>query len=636
MVGLVGIVTASVKNDIDIEKLLSQMCDVVKHDDKHKIESHIKNNVGLGRVHAYIFNPSPQPIFNENRTISIVMDGEVYNYQNMKNELISKGYKFSITNNVDNNTDSDFDNCAEFILHLYEEYGKDFVHKLNGNFSIVIWNGILEELLIVSDRYGLRPVYYTNNNGYLLFGSEVKAILQDKNFKKVIDNRSIIEFFSFGYILGNKTFFNGIELVPPGSIMTYKDGNISIEQYWDFDFNKIYNDYSENYYIDKLSKLIAQAVERQMKGNHRMSVLLSGGLDSRTILASIPREYSTIHGNIHTVTYGKKDCNDAKFANILADELGTIHHFYEFKPEDISVNIEELVYITDGMLNIFNAPRMQTYKDISRYADVTLHGWIGDSTMGDFLPESYLTRFIENQDSFSLFKRLCNYSSVDLLRNLFNNSYFPIVEKSYNLSKDYISNRGKNVELKTNRLMYLNLKERQRRIISVGFIYMRNWVESRTPFTDHDYIDFSLTIPPELKLNKYLYKKMILKTFPQFKEIPYGSTGLPLYKSNFLIKISTLSKLAINKITRKIFGYEIFSDGGKNLANYGNWIRDNKNLKDYIYNILLDKRTLERPYFNHAFIKQIIGDHMENKKDYSTLIGLLLTFELWNRQFIDK
>jgi asparagine synthase (glutamine-hydrolysing) len=170
MPGLVGIVS-EYNDSIDIKDLLLKMCQVIQHEKWYKTDTFIDKKLGLGRVHLGIFNPESQPIFNQDKTLCIIMEGEIYNYQNMKEECIAKGKKIY------------FNNDPELILHLYEEYGTDFVHKLNGFFTLAIWNEKTQELLIVNDRYGFRPLYYTEHNGYLLFGSEIKAILQDKTKK---------------------------------------------------------------------------------------------------------------------------------------------------------------------------------------------------------------------------------------------------------------------------------------------------------------------------------------------------------------------------------------------------------------------------------------------------------------------
>ena len=158
---------------------------------------------------------------------------------------------------------------------------------------------------------------------------------------------------------------------------------ISIEQYWDFDFKEEYEDLPEEYYIEKLSKLVLQAVERQMKGHHRIGVPLSGGLDSRTIVGSIQKK----HYPIHTFTFGKQHCDDVKFAQMISNKLGHASHFFEFKPDDLVSYAEKAVYLTDGMQNCIHAHRMQTYDEIREFMDIALVGWIGDSTMGNVLFE---------------------------------------------------------------------------------------------------------------------------------------------------------------------------------------------------------------------------------------------------------
>ena len=173
-------------------------------------------------------------------------------------------------------------------MHLYEEYGERFLEKLNGFFTILILDLNNQKLLIANDRYGLRPLYYAKVGDRIYFAPEVKAILQDRGFNKTINNDAVAEFFTFGHLLGNKTFFKGIDVFPPASIFTYQNREFEIKQYWDFNFeeNSIY---SENYYADELVILFKKAVEQRMKGNHRFGVLLSGGLDSRAVLAAIDK-----------------------------------------------------------------------------------------------------------------------------------------------------------------------------------------------------------------------------------------------------------------------------------------------------------------------------------------------------------
>lgn len=619
MPGLVGIIKLENEKK-DHVKLLSGMCQSVKHETWYKIDTHITKTAGLARVHLGIFNPEPQPIFNEDRTLCILMEGEIYDYQDLKKELILKGHQFSI------------DNDPEFIIHLFEEYGEQCVHKLNGSFTLVIWNEKSQKLMILNDRYGLRPLYYALHDECLLFGSEVKSILQDETFERIVDDKTVAEFFSYGYIVGNKTLFREIKLIPPASMITYEKGQISIEKYWDFKFKEEYEDYPEDYYVKESSRLIMQAVKRQMKGNHRIGVPLSGGFDSRTIVASIDKE----HYPIHTFTFGRRNSYDVDFAQMIADQLGTVHHFFEFEPDDLASYAQMAVFLTDGMKNCIHAHRMQTYNEMRQYIDVTLSGWIGDSTIGR-------NRDIFNviEDDYELFKGVVFYHTpADLLSNLFKDEYYQLIDKNLEMSKNHILQIGResNIKYPGNRFMYINLKERQRRFSLMGHILVRSSLEVRTPFSDYDFIDFNLKIPPKLKIRNRLYKKVILTMFPHLANIPNQKTGRLISLSVFqdrIYNILQLFKTNMNMLCKRIFKTELFADP-RDFARYDDWMRNNKRLREYIFSILMDERVSKRPYFNQEYIKEILDDHMSGKRNYSELIGRLMTFELWNRLFIDK
>lgn len=624
MPGLIGIVSNQ-NEKVNTEDLLSKMCQEIRHESWYKIDTHLNKKIGLGRVHLGILNPEQQPIFNEDKTLCILMDGEIYDYQDMKNELVIKGHTFSLNND------------PEFILHLYEEYGIDFVQKLNGSFTLVIWNERSEDLLIINDRYGLRPLYYTLSNGYLLFGSEVKAILQDENFNRIVDDRSVADFFSFGYILGNKTFFQGIELLPPASIMTYNAGQISIKQYWNFNFCKESEKYPIEYYSQKFSKLLLQAVERQMKGNHRIGVPLSGGLDSRLIVASIDKK----HYPLHTFTFGILNCDDARFAQMIANKLGTTHHFFEFRPEDIVSYASKEVYLMDGMLNCFHAHRMQTYGEISSHINVALSGFelLFNTYYINEIPSvsKIFNMYSDNEIFFqyfahSRFVKDKNYTSS--IKQLFSEQY-------YSQTKDFPSDSIENILDKSikaspfEKIGYYNLKQRQRRFYLYGTVLPRHTIEVRTPLLDNDLMDFVFSLPPELRAeDKLISIKTIIDNFPKLVSISNTKTGMVITANNLQIRINNMisnAKHLINRIT----GKTIF-ENRKNYADYENWIKNNKELREYILNILLDEKTLKRPYFNQKYIKEILDLHMSGKKYNTELIGRLLTFELWNRQFIDK
>lgn len=361
MPGLVGIVKTNENIDIDIRDLLTRMCRAVKHEEHYKIDTFIDDYVGIGRVDLGILNPEAQPIYNEDENLCIMMWGEIYDYQRLKEELIVRGHKFSVNNDPD------------FILHLYEECGKNFVHKLNGSFVLAILDKKKKEIMIVNDRYGLRPLYYSKRNGYLLFGSEVKAILEDETFERVIDEKAVADFFAYEYMLGNKTFFKEIRVLPPASVLKCSHKYFSIQQYWDFNYKD--ETFSEEYYVEELVKSFKKAVERVMQDEHRKGLLLSGGLDSRSILAATD-------GELYTFTFGERESQEAKIAEIVANKKKTKHQFLELKEDYISRFAENAVYLTDGMLNILHFHAISVLDEIRQKVDIILDGLAMDLTLG--------------------------------------------------------------------------------------------------------------------------------------------------------------------------------------------------------------------------------------------------------------
>ena len=616
MPGIVGIVDRYDK--VDIGSLLDRMCVSIKHEDWYLRDNYIEPPIAIGRVHLGIFNPEPQPIFNEDKKLCIFMNGEIYDYEYQKEKLRLNGHRFQI------------DNEPEFVLHLYEEYGLKFVEHLKGAFVVAIWDTKKEKLVIANDRYGLKPLYYTHFNGRLLFASEVKAILEAADFNRVVNKAAIADFFSFGYLFGNKTFFEGINLLPPSSIFVYQNGEITIKEYWDFNYLEEYPNKSENDYIEELSFLFRQAVNRQMLGNYRIGVSLSGGLDSRTIVAMIDGKYYPID----THTFGLPGCDDARFAQVVADILGTNHHFHELKPEDMLNFFEKTVKLTDGMLNIFDSHALSKFDDIKEYSDVLLNGFSGDMILGSFLTKEIITA--NQKETFEIiYKSLGNI--FEQQSSLFMQPNYEEIEElaKSSLSLAYQSASEKN-NISSNIADYINLRNRQRRFILYGPITSYSIFEVRVPFYDYDLIDFVMCIPPNLRYDEYLYVEAFKKLFPQLAKVPWQKTGLPVNATKFQKWIhynSSRISYRAKRVLEMLTGGAICRTHVSSFADYNAWIRTT--FKDFVLQVLLDDKTSQRGYFNSDYLKQLVEEHMAGQANLSGLLGRLLTFELWHRQFVD-
>jgi len=624
MPGIVAVV-----NDKNGKTLLESMINSVMHENWYLVDSYIDEpTLAVGRVHLGVFNPESQPIFNEDGSLIIVMDGEIYDYHKVKKNLELKGHKFKVGND------------PEFILHLFEEYGEDFVRKLNGSFVIVIYDAKKQRIIVVNDRHGLRPFYYAQNGQKYLFASEVKAILQDKTFKKKINHAAVADFFAFERILGDKTFFKGINVLPPASILVWSNGKLSKKQYWDFEFKQEYSHAdTEEYYVKNLVRIFRKAVRRRMKGKHRFGVFLSGGLDSRSIAAAIDKK----HYPIHTFTYGVKEGDEAKIAENVAKKLGTEHKFLELKRDYLARFAEEGVFLTDGMCNCFHFFWISLRKRVKEDVDVVFHGMGLGVSLGGFYTYTPLDvrKILKAQDSTIaslLYRKLTSYTLVtdEMMPHFFSNTYYQRIKGMpiRSLIRELKKVKVKHPANKWNCFFHRN---HTRYHSSVN--HLRRYLEDRVPAYDNDFVDFCLKIPPELLFEHKVYYKFFTKLAPDLAAIPYQKTGVPPLAPLFAHRIGLLIKGGYKMFIQKLRGIT----GGRVLIQHkigypdlDEWIRKDKVLRKFFEDILLNEKTMSRGYFNREYITQIIKEHMSGKKDYARQLCALLTFELWHRLFVDE
>lgn len=614
MPGLVGVFKTNDTTN-EIAQLLNRMCNVMKHESWYKLDIFIDELIGIGRLSLGILNPQPQPIFNENKTLCIMMDGEIYDYQNLKRELISKGHRFSV------------DNDPESILHLYEECGNDFVHRLNGAFVLAIWNRTKQELLIVNDRYGSRPLYYARYQRRFVFASEVKAIIQDKAFKRAVNDEAVADFFAFEYILGNKTLFQGINLVPPASILTISKGKFSIENYWDFNFQE--KAFSEAYYVEELVERFKRAVTMRMQDEHRKGLFLSGGLDSRSILAAAD-------GKLHTVTFGVKGSQEAKIARTVAGELGAENEFFELEQDYIPRYAERMVYLMDGMVNILHLHAVSLIDKIKESVDIIFDGLALDILLGGL----FLTYQVMHSNNHLLpavlFTKMNTLFKEDIAKALFTKDYHQKISDSplQSLRRELDKIKDENPANKSDHFF---LQNRTRRQTFMGPVYYRSQLEYRSTY-DKDLVDLILTIPPGLRRGHHIYYKFLKQLSPVAAHIPYVKTGVGAAAPQILSMIGYLiyggkkvSKRLLRRYTRGLISIPDMSG----YPDYDEWMRKNNYFSRFVSEILLDEKTLSRGYFSRDFVRKLIDDHMSYRRDYARQICALITFELWHRQFID-
>jgi len=584
MVGIFGIVN-SCKIDSNLWKHMIQK---MTYDSTCKIDKWCHNNFAIGRTYLDVINPTFQPVFNKNKTLCLIMDGEVFNTKS--------------------------DNNAEYCLNQYEKQGEKAIYALNGAFTLAILNLEKEILTIANDRYCLRPLYYCITGEKLLFASEVKALPYDETFKLTLNDAAIADFLTFGYMLGDKTFFKEIKMLPPASILTWREGRIEITRYWKYKYEEKSSHKSLDYYTDRLATLLRQAVERRMKGNYKFGVSLSGGMDSRLILSAIDKK----HYPIATITFTFSNMDDTpQITQQLAEIFGTVHTQLKIPKDFLTKYAEKAVYITDGLLNLHTFHSISILDGFRASADIVLDGWECETNFkGKYLLPGFVSAKNDDELSEAIYKKF-EVISEDERRQLLSSEWyarlkglaFQSVQQEVQKSENRLyGNKGTEVVFQNHQRTYLNRT----------FVYRRTRYVDRKPFRDNDLIDFALTIPLELRLKKRVYKRLIKKIVPSEAQI--RDNHRTIFANPILNKLYRLKN--------KFFGISDY-------PRYGNWIKTNPKLKRYVENILLDEKTLARPYFNRDYIKQMLEEHMNGKKDHTFLIFTLLTFELWNRLFVD-
>lgn len=615
MPGLIGIVG----NNRSDETLLNRMIDSIKYEEWYKVDKYSDTFYSAARVDLGIFNSEPQPVFNEDKTLCIFMYGKVYGYEEGIKDLRNKGHQFNVNND------------CEYCLHSYEEYGEDFVNSLNGSFVLVIYDFKRKKIVIVNDRYGLRPFYYAMSGGKLLFASEVKAILKDREFHKKLNDETIAKFFAFrGEISDNKTFFEGIEVLPPASVFTYDGSNINIKQYWDFDYQPDYS-LSEREIVDSLCDAFTRAVDIRMRDNLRYGIFLSGGLDSRLIVGAMDKERRR---DVVAVTFGPLECDEVKVAKAVSSKANMRHIVVEVTPNEIITPYsEDVVRITDGMDTISVGHQLLSYMKIKNQFDVAFDGLVGSFILGGDCLDPPVFKAKNNEDLAMMIHARRLFSDHEL-RGLFNADYYARIKDVPRVYvEEYLDKLSGHP---ANKLNYFLLDSFAKGFTFHGDRVVRSLVEQASPTYDNSFMDIIVRIPPELRANHRIFRKLLIKLAPELAAIPYQRTMVRADAPLLIWRLGVsyqhkkeLIKLIIRRLTRG----KINLPNKRSYINFPEWLRSNDNWRGYIRGILLDNNACYREYMNREYVETLIQEQEAGTMDHAQQLLFLVTFELFMQMF---
>jgi asparagine synthase (glutamine-hydrolysing) len=617
MSGIFGVLDS--KRSAQIEPLLTKMGTKMSHREWYVVETHSDENagVGLGRVGIGIFNKAPQPVWNSTHAVALVMAGELYRDIPGGNGAAESDEQVALT--------------------LYEKLGDDFVSQLDGVFIIAIWDKAHNRLLIVNDRFGLYPTFIAQVGNRFLFAPEVKAVLVDPEVDRSLRDDAIAEYVRFQRLLGFKTFFTGVTMLPPASVLTYDYGTptYQLRRYWDMSSVPLLPESTTfEEAVEEGSRRFHAAVAKMTKGSERIGVFLSGGLDGRSILGMIPPDGRTIH----TFTFGQPGCRDEYYARQIARAAGAQHHYYPYKNGHWIIEFADLhLKLTEGFHPWIHMHGINMLSDLRQHVDVNLSG-LGDLlwTQSNFAP----LHLIKIPDElafttllFELYSQKYSWPGITHVeeRFLYHESFYPRVA---GLAFDSFV---KELEPFTGlpypqRVAAFNLINHFSRHLLYAAIFGRSHIEYRFPYFDLELMSFCYGLPFELGYDRRLQRAIIAREMPALACIPDASDELSITNRYQRRTIAYMKK----KLKSGFHQYvaPIFPPRPTLYADYEEWLRTD--LRPWAEGILFDERTLERGIFRPEALHSLMDRHLSGQEEWTIgKIAPIITFEMMLREFYD-
>jgi asparagine synthase (glutamine-hydrolysing) len=590
---------------------LQRMCDSIVHRGPDDEGLYCRRNVALGmrRLKVIDLTTGNQPMYNEDRTVVTVFNGEIYNYRELRNTLSNLGHHFRTLSDT------------ETIVHAYEEYGETFLTHLNGMFAIALWDGPNQKLLLARDRMGEKPLYYTETEEGIVFGSELKTIACNPNFRKELDLAAMYHYFTLICVPAPQTIYKNVHKLPPAHYLTYQNGKLQVKQYWELvhapDFKK-----SEEDFAAGLRELMTASLKTRMISDVPLGAFLSGGIDSSVVVGLM----SGIHSQpVKTFSIGFKEekYNETAYARIVAKKFQTEHHELIVEPA-IQDLLPKIVRHFDEPFGGPSAVPTYLVSQMARqHVTVALSGDGGDEAflgydsyanvlarrgrsriptfirrlgqrIGRGLKEGasgkrYLESFgVEDPRYFCVgltesWKH--QLFSKDLLRAIPTADTFSVFRPHMLDDSAEFLTRYSHLDTK----VYLP----ENVLAKVDRMSMANSLETRAPFLDHEIFEFAATIPADMKMKSGIRKH--------------------------ILKRSVADIMPVEILQRRKAGFALPTDV---------WLRGA--LKPALQNAV--EWAARHAMFNRDYVNQLSHDHETGRKNNQRVLWSLLMFQLWHEQ----
>ena len=617
MCGIAGFINVLRKSN-DAEQLIDRMCKVIRHRGPDDQGVWVGDGVALGMRRLAIIDLAGghQPIFNEDQSILVVFNGEIYNYRELQKELVERGHHFR--------TKSD----TETIVHAYEEYGDDCVKHLRGMFTFAIWDRKRQRLLAARDRFGKKPLNYYWDGQRLIFGSEIKSILE-AGIPREINPIALDEYLVYCYVPAPNTLFKDVMKLPAAHILIYEAGQINTKCYWELSFTPTCQD-DEATAIERTRALLKEAVQIRLMSEVPLGAFLSGGVDS-SIVVGLMSSMMSQPVKTFSIGFAEEDFSELPYARQVARYFGTEHQEFFVRPELISI-LPQLVWAYDEPFG--DASMLPTYyvsKLAREHVTVVLTGDGGDEIFGGYTRYEHLfninhipafVRFLARWGSMLIpdkmrGKRRLRNMGCDLPTSYIEASgLFPIGWRSSIYTQEYLAHMHDHnpYERQLSEFAvasHLDIAAQMQFVdvrtylpddilVKVDKASMFNSLETRTPLLDQYLVEYVSSLPSALRMRngvlKYLLKKIAADMLPA-EVLMRGKQG---------------------------FGVPI-----------KHWFRSD--LADYAHDLLDSPRARQRGIFNPRFVRNLLKEHRStNLVNHSAAIWALLCLELWFRTYMDE
>ena len=622
MCGICGIVNFDRSEPVDpdlVERMTTAMVHRGPDDDGYFVEA----NAGFGhrRLSIIDLGGGKQPIFNEDGSILIVFNGEIYNYAELTAKLTGLGHTFQSRSDT------------EAIVHAYEQYGDACVDHLRGMFAFAIWDRRCKRLLVARDRLGIKPLYFYQCDGFLAFASEIKSLLQIPAVSRVVNPEALEPYLTLRYVPGPQTMFKGISKLQPGHLLVMDAHGVRIRKYWDLKYRRDEGISSEDY-LGRFQELFEESVKLRLVAEVPLGVFLSGGLDSSAILAVMSKlrgreRIKTFSVGYEVPSTQEDSVNEFEYARLAAKAFGAEHHEFKLTADDFRDSLTDLVWYLDEPLADDSCIPLYFIARLARkHITVVLSGEGADEILAGY---GIYKRMLAIEAAYEQFPRLTPW----VARNLA--SVFPgqVVQRyarwaSLPMEERY---RGVSMGMPTalrcellgrqagqtaaddafrfcfeavpkkdvlNRMLYADAKIwlPDDLLLKADKMTMANGLELRVPFLDHKLVEFAATLPAHLKLK--------------------GSTG------KFLLREAMKNVLPKRIINRSKKGFPVPTES---------WLRGD--LKDFVHDTLLASNAACRGYMEPRVIERIVGEHERGTENRRQELWTLLVFEIWHKLFIN-